>query len=282
MKKNSCPNCKQSFKKALFTRQARFCPHCKIRLFALTSRQANHINFKKGTIKNLAVSFMWAVLFALFMAILSYFGISELFKPYSNQVVLVAIIIMVVFIVRDSIKQSSKADYYTAGVDTLDDYIQDGDESRSGHYSLTTEPLTICQCPNCQSYRMTDLFWFKRRVTTDLSADLNAKNTDIDKFVGCLKCKSAFTVSTSNTPTTHTNLMSWLVVFVFVIGLITLYIVMTHSFAFFNERKALVGYFTFYWGYSFVTFQTKLHVKNPLSINYQPIVLGGGSLRQRG
>ncbi len=252
-----CPNCKQSFAKIIKNKYGQFCPKCHIRLFKTTTKSHENINLNKETLKSITRSFLYAIVFTLMLALSKVIGIFDLYKQNQTAIMIIFIVVIGLLAFWDRHKQGQKTSYFSHGVDTLDDYHKDNCD-----YKIIKQNLKIHQCPNCQSYRMTDLFFFKRRC----DIKFNTQDINDDKFVGCLKCGSAFTIAISTK--NKANQFLWLILIGFICMLIALYFIIA---SFDILYRGLTSYFLVVWGFIFAQFQVRLHENNPVNVNYTQI-----------
>ncbi len=259
-KMNKCPHCKQEFAKIIKNPYGKFCPHCDIRLFVEGKKLLQNKNITKETLRSIIKSFGYSVGFMFLYILLNITGFYNYFEQHQFTISF-AIIFIVIAWEKWYQKKTAIKVVYLHGVDTLADYKNDNCD-----YQYVKENLQVHQCPNCQSYRMTDLFWFKRRT----QKSFNNQEIEEDNFVGCLKCQTAFTTSIKKN---KTNQFLWLTLIGFICALIASYFVIKHLLIVANLDidNNLIAYFLIMWGYMFANLQKRLHDKSPVKVYYQEI-----------
>lgn len=264
---NPCPECKHTFSEPTKYEKKLFCPHCHIQLFVesthkIQNKNTPKLSFQKEIIHALSNSFLWALLAIPIYYLLEKFGLLQVINENFNKSMMIFLLFAFVFIAWDIFKSTKMAKHsksYTKGVDTLSDYQNDGCEYKI----IRDEPVHKLRCNQCQSYRMVDLFWFKRILS---KTEKSIANIDVaeENFVGCLKCHTRYEIQTTNN--NKKELTLYLLAFTFPIILFFIYQIIFKQFLQIETYKNLSAYFFYVWAYVFLHRLIKINTKGKISL----------------
>ncbi len=263
----TCPNCEKKFGKIIEDNQRKFCPHCDIQLFVKGDCNDNgdfqSIDIKKQTLLSIVKSGGIALIIFALLWLSVYIGIYDYLQKHDNIMTIIWSVYMILWIIwceYKNRKYSSKQGIFYYGVDKLEDYQADYCE-----YKMIIKSLRPHQCPQCQSYRMVDLFWFKRKTENTL----DGKQYDENNFVGCLACKTPYTAQT--TRATYANYWLWGSLLIFIMCLIGGYSLLLDTVDVSQAIRKITILSFFMCACLFFQFQSQLHVKDPFKTTYSKL-----------
>ncbi len=259
-----CPNCHKKIWQLTTKAGLTFCPHCHINLYPVKQTTKKQ---KKPISKTLA--FFISFCFASFLYISNIFRDALHDNPLFQigiKVLSALIILMIVWMVVKEIvnafRQSESK--YEIGVDTLEQITADSCDYTQRHNSITP-----CQCKNCPSFRLVDMYWFKRILAKNHEEiPVMANIGDTDRFVGCLHCKTQYK-RIQTTDERKEKLIGYLLFFLLTFWLANLFFpqTMENIFPFIPEKSAL--FWSFFVGLQFYSLFTQ---KNRNAESLYPLI----------
>lgn len=185
----TCPNCHE-FTQPIKNKHRLFCSECHIHLWEKPDSKTTEapVSLKKALFLSLKKGFVFAVLWFPVWLVMPYF-ISLFHNEF--QLFLFMVAILGIFFLIEKFISSSKSEQisYVCGVDKLEDFTSDNDESYKLIYGYRVPP-----CPECGSHRMANLYWFKRQFLKTETNTIPKISTDEKDFVGCLHCQSHYEI----------------------------------------------------------------------------------------
>ncbi len=189
----TCPNCQKNILKLKEKSLLTFCPHCHILLYP----KPIDTKPKKRTPKWLALIIAITIGFAFYSLAL----FPE--NPIVKQIVAILVssgiflffLILIILLLALTIFRNLAINELQMGVDTLEEIKED-----SCNYFVYPHPNGIekvYQCSDCNSFRLVDLYWYKRILSkhhkefpklSSTCVSLGEKN----RFVGCLHCTAKY------------------------------------------------------------------------------------------
>lgn len=186
-----CPNCNQ-FTQPIRNQHRLFCSECHIHLWEKpdSKQLITPVSFKKSIFISIAKGFLLALFWLPIWLLMSYYKIDDWFSHNQFQSLFIIAILGICFVI-DGFINFSKAEQvnYVCGVDKLEDFKSDDTMSYKvlrGH--------RIPPCPQCNSHRMANLYWYKRQFLKTGDNAMPKILTDEEKFVGCLHCQSHYEI----------------------------------------------------------------------------------------
>lgn len=263
-KTHTCSTCNNTFLTPEKCNRSLFCPHCHIQLFVVSTykiqnKNTPQLSFQKEIIHALSNSFLWALLAIPIYYFLEKCGLLQIINENFNQSVMIFLVIAVSFIAWDTFKttKSDKSDkIYTSGVDTLSDYQEDSCDYKV----IRDEPLHKFKCENCHSYRMVDLFWYKR-ILSKTEKSISKIDISEEDFAGCLKCHTKYEIHQAKN-NNKKELVLYLLAFTFPIMLFFIYQSVLKQLLQVELYKSLAVYFFYMWAYIFLHRLIKINTKD--------------------
>ncbi len=172
--KRRCPCCDKRIWWRKTEKTMSFCPHCHI-----------SVSFKEKKSNRKPMN-IWL---ALFISIIVSSGIYYLvvYQQDISEFILLYIVLPLVFLylIITTIKAILFLEYQQ-GVDTLQEIREDNCDYLAFNYHIKN-------CPNCQSSRLVDSYWFKRVLNRQQTTNITMVTMDNPSlFVGCLHCQAQY------------------------------------------------------------------------------------------
>lgn len=182
-----CPCCQQTFTKISKYQKMLFCPHCEHLLIETHQSKCNQ-GIDTSLLKQAVLSFVWAIIFTLPLALFRYYGDS---LPFLFEFGLVISLVTLLFLFGAIIAHRGMNKTFISTIDTLESIKQDNEFYET--YALSED----YSCQNCHSHRLVSLFNYKLiRKRNEKGIFQKYEHLDEKRHIGCLNCYTIFKVKT--------------------------------------------------------------------------------------
>lgn len=189
--KNCCPKCHKDFDKPIKKRFKKFCPHCGVELLEDKSHKKVSKDSSQGLVSQIikwtTLSSLISIPMTALTLILKTYGFYKLIDVYALELNVFIFTVIILAVIYD--KRTKRQ--YISGVDYLADYEKDTCE-----YKLNRHEPNGFHCLKCGSYRMVDVYWYKRNFDGS-HGTLKVDSNKEQDFIGCIKCHAQYEIVTN-------------------------------------------------------------------------------------